>query len=363
MWVLARFGFAGLVFLFRFFGRRQGVERSALFRDTRRVILTKKSKFGDGLRVWWGLALKTPLVFSLTREGVGDRVFKFLGVSTEVQTGDEEFDRKIYVAGDHPALRKLLSEDAALRQRILALFRKAAKRIFCDGRHLWVEAADDGDASDAEIQELHGIYLAVKHASPARGHWLLDPFLWTAVAIEALVWSIALYGVPAFVEQMYYQEVLGQSRRYFDFWALTKPGLLVAGAAFVVLFCLIILLLRGSSRGHRILVESFLVLLVGLPLSAMHAVSDFNIQRDTSPEQVLEYRVVEKFSTRSTGRGHRVRSYHLKLEPVTVGAPPMRGTLSVNLSTYNAAREGGAVNFTSRAGRLHVPWITRVEVR
>ncbi|HUR57497.1 MAG TPA: hypothetical protein VM029_07295, partial [Opitutaceae bacterium] len=123
MWVLARFGFAGLVFLFRVFWRRQGVERSALYRDTRRVILTKKSKVGDGLKVWWGLALKTPLVFAMTRESAWDRVFKFLGVSTELQTGDEEFDRKIYVAGDHPALHRLLSEDPALRQRVLALFR------------------------------------------------------------------------------------------------------------------------------------------------------------------------------------------------------------------------------------------------
>ena len=371
MWVLARFGFAGLIFLFRMFWRRQGVEQSTMYRDTRRVTYAKRKTIGSGLnrervitKVYWGLQFKTPLVFALTREGFLDRVFKFLGVSVELRTGDEEFDRKIYVGGDHPALHRLLTEDARLRQRILALFARGAVRIFSDGRHLWVESADPGYPSDTELQELHGIYLTLKHGAPARGNWLSDPFLWTAIVIEALVWSIALYGVPAFVEQLYREQVRGEVQRYFDWWALAKPGLTLAGGLFVVLFGLIVLWLRGSSRGHRILIESFLVLAVGLPLSAMQAMSDFNMGRDTSSPQLHEYRIVEKIVSKSApGTRGKTTSYYLKLEPRTASAPAFSRDLRINSSTYGRVKEGGVVAITSRAGRLNIPWISHVEYR
>jgi hypothetical protein len=368
MWVLARFGFAGLVFLFRMLWRRQGVEQSTMYRDTRRVTYAKRKTTGSGLsrqrvitKVYWGLELKTPIVFALTREGVWDRIFKFLGVAAEFQTGDAAFDKKIYVAGDHPALHRVLQEDARVRDRIVALFARGARRVFCDGRRLWVESADVGYPSDSELDNLHTVYLALKH-TPARGHWLLDPFLWTAIAIEALVWSIALYGVPAFVEELYRTEVRGEMQRYFDLWALAKPGLLLAAGVFVVLFGLIVLLLRGSSRGHRILIESFLLLAVGLPISGMQAMSDFNISRDTSVPQQFEYRVVEKAKARSTGRGVRTMTYYLKLAPVTAGAPAFRRDLQVNQPTYSRIREGGTVRITSGTGRLSIPWIARIEL-
>ena len=369
MWVLARFGFAGLVFLFRMLWRRQGVEQSTMYRDTRRVTFAKRKTTGSGLnqqrvitKVYWGLELKTPIVFALTGESLWDRIFKFLGVAAELQTGDPEFDRKIYVAGDHPALHRVLRDDARVRSRIVALFARGARRIFCDGRRLWVESADVGYPSDGELDNLHGLHVAVKQAAPGRGHWLLDPFLWTAIAIEAVVWSIALYGVPAFVEQLYRGEVRGEMQRYFDWAALVKPGLMLAAGVFVVLFGFIVLLMRGSSRGHRILVESFLVLAIGLPVSAMQAISDFNISRDASAPREFEYRIVEKVRGRSVGRGVRSTTYHLKLAPVSGDAPALRDALLVSSDVFRRAREGSTVRITSHAGRLSIPWIARLHL-
>ena len=48
MWVLARLRFAGLIFLFRVFWRRQGVEQSTMYRDTRRVTFAKGKTIGSG---------------------------------------------------------------------------------------------------------------------------------------------------------------------------------------------------------------------------------------------------------------------------------------------------------------------------
>lgn len=70
-------------------------------------------------------------------------------------------------------------------------------------------------------------------------------------------------------------------QRYFDWRALMKPGLALAASVFVALFGLIVL---------------------GVPLSGMQAISDFNISRDESAPREFEYRIVEKIRPRATGR-------------------------------------------------------------
>jgi hypothetical protein len=372
MWVLARFGFAGLVFIFRALWRRKGVDQSVHYRDTRRVTWAKYTTTGPRenrqrvvAKIYWGLALKTPLVFALTREGWWDRVCKALGVATELETGDAEFDRKIYVAGDHPALHRLLAADAGLRERIVGLFARGAVRVFSDGRHLWVESAELAYPSERELDELYRIYVALRDGGPARGHWILDTFLWKAVVVEALVWSAALYGVPALVEQLYREYVRGEGQRYLDLWALAQAGLVLAAAVFVVLVGLIIVWLHGSSRGHRIIAESVIVLGLGLPFSATEVVSDFNISRDSSAPRQYEYRVVEKWDTdgpRRSRRRWRSEDYFLTLAPVTAGAPTVRPFLKVTAKQYHGVEKGGLVRITSRAGRLEIPWIVRFEV-
>lgn len=358
MWILARLAFLGLVFLCRAFWRRQGVDQSVLYRGTRRVTFTKKNK------IYWGLELKTPLVFALTQEGRWDRMSKFFGLATELQTGDETFDRKVYVAGDHPALHRLLVEDAELRRRIVGLFNRGARRIFSDGRHLWVEPVEPSHASDQDLAELLGICGALERGEPTGRHWLMDPFLGKAIAVEALVWTVALYGAPSQVELLYRSYVLGEEQLYLDLWALLRPSLMLAAGLFVGLMGLIVLFLRGSSRGHRIMLESIVVLGLGLPLSGIQVISDYNLGQDPSASRQDVYQVVGKWQVgRESSRQKWGRAkYYLTLAPLTAGAPPVRPYLRVSGANYVRARAGGTLKISSRAGRLNIPWLVRLEV-
>lgn len=365
MWVLIRLGFAALVFLARALWRRQGVERANVYADTRQVLFTKRKTVGPRgdrheiiAKIFWGLEVKTPLVFSLHRESRGDRVAKWLGLVSELQTGDEEFDGQIYVAGDHPVLHRLLTENARLRAAIRSLMARTAARVFCDGRILWVESAELSHASAEDLRTLHGIVGILRQQAPARGHWLFDRFLWTAILVEALVWSLALYGAPTLIEMLYRENVLGQGRMYFDYWALAKPGLLAAGAAFAAVFGLVVVLLRGSSRGHRVLAECGVVLVLGLPLSGTQAVADFNRSRDTAPPQVHEYRVAKKEErSRRSSKPGWWSGHRLHLEPITAGAPRFAGAYPVSREVFARTREGARMSFSVRTGRLGIPWI------
>jgi hypothetical protein len=371
MWVLVRIGFAGLVFLFRALWRRQGIDQSVIYRDTRRLTAATYETTGDkGNRarvistVSWGLALETPLVFSLSQESDWDRVSKLLGFASELETGDADFDRKVYVTCDEPALHRLLSENARVRQVIVGFLARGAVRVFSDGSGLWVEGTQPEYPSDRELAELYEVYVAVRDGGPARRRWWADSFLWKAVGIEALVWSVALYGAPAVLEKFHREFVGGEGQRHLNEWALVYPSLWLAAALLIGLMGLILVLMRGSSRGHRIVAESVAVLVFGLPSTAIEATSDFNIAFDRSEARVDDYRVVEKVDTHS-GRardGANNGSYYLKLEPVTEGAPEVEKKLRVAAGTFGQAQAGGLVRITSRAGRLKVPWIVRLEV-
>ena len=371
MWVLVRIGFAGLVFIFRALWRRQGIDKSVIYRDTRRLTAatyettgTKGNRSRVISKVSWGLALETPLVFSLSRESGWDRVSKLLGLASELETGDADFDRKVYVTCDEPALHRLLAENARVRQIIVGLLARGALRVFSDGHGLWVEGAQPEYPSDRELAELYEVYVAVRDGGPARRRWWADSFLWKAVGIEALVWSVALYGMPAALEKLHREFVGGEGQRHLNEWALVYPSLWLAGALLLGLMGLILVLMHGSSRGHRIVAESVAVLVFGLPSTAMEATSDFNIAYDRSEARVDDYRVVEKLDTHSrrSRDGSNSGSYYLKLEPLADEAPGVEEKLRVAAGTYGLAQPGGIVRITSRAGRLEVPWIVQLEV-
>jgi len=50
MWVLVRIGFAGLVFLFRALWRRQGIDKSVIYRDTRLLTFRYETSGSEGNR-------------------------------------------------------------------------------------------------------------------------------------------------------------------------------------------------------------------------------------------------------------------------------------------------------------------------
>jgi len=317
MWILIRFGFVAFLFLVRMVWRRQGVEQRTLYGEYPRVLLTKSKNVGSGAdrqsvltKLFWGLEVRTPLVFSLHHETSWDRVVKWFGLAREVQTGDAEFDREVYVTGDHPALHRLLAENPRLRGAIRQLLARTARRIFSDGHRLWVDSAELSHASNEELQTLAMIAGILRREGPP-GRWVFDRFLWTAMLVEVLVWSVAFYGAPGVIEQLHRWYVLGQGPEYFDLWALAKAGLIAAGVALAGMSVLVVLLLRGSSRGHRVLAECFLVMLFGLPFAGIQAVADFNRSRDQAAPQMQEYRIaaIETYvpggNWISEGRKHR----------------------------------------------------------
>ena len=359
MWIILRIAFALAVTVSRYlWPRATGSSGTLGEKKQHRYAFRQTSHKNKITGTYYGLPCANPMFLRLTPEHSADRLFKALGFSSELQTGDEAFDRTVYVACDHPGLPPVLQTDAAIRDAARATFATGVTQIFTDGKHLWAYRAGDHLPDESDLDHLDTLRTAIDGIPVT--HWasLGDAFFWRVLTVESLAWGVAAYGVPGLIE-------LGARSHplYFNWMPVIWTGLAVAVALFVALLMVIRSFLGGSSRGHRIIVESAIVLALGLPLTGVELTSDANRYFDTSPVETLRPTIEQKFErvTRKR-RGRTSTSYFVQLDTRTDtrARALLEATMRVDRSTYAMAQPGAVFRVDIRRGALAFPWIESV---
>lgn len=349
MWILLRFATLIAVYCARLLWRGHS-GASQRFGDLEIAVHHSKNKRGEITRLWFGLPYAQPVLFRLSREGALDRWFKAVGLASEQQSGDADFDALVYVASDHYGFGRLLKASRDARAAIWALLvDNDARSIFSDGRFVWVESGVSQYAPGEPERDALRRLVAALQTIPARSAERSDGFALKVLLVEAAAWSIASYGVLGALELIF-----TTGTRFPEKARLIWLGLLLAAALFVAIFALIAAVLRGSSRGHRIVIESFIVLLLGLPLTGVQAVADLDTALDRAePSQVAA--LVERKVERRQRRGQRTRYLELQWPSGEASAPIER--ITVGALTYNRAREGAPITIAVHPGALGIRWI------
>ncbi|MDX6765672.1 MAG: hypothetical protein SFU85_02670 [Candidatus Methylacidiphilales bacterium] len=308
---------------------------------------------------FYGIALKKGFYFKLTEEGGTDRFFKWLGFSSEMQTEDEEFDRHIYVACDHRELPQFLKQDVAARKAVCRLFRRGIHSISTDGSYLWVYQKGSIVPNEEDLEDLSTLGKLLKKVPDSALQFLQDPFFHKAFIAESLTWGIALYGAPGLIELSLLPHPL-----YLSWMPVLGMGLLLSAVLFLLLMLFLALFLGGSSRTHRIIVESALLLLIGLPWTGAELVSDANIAFDNRPAEIRHARITEKYTRITRGRrGSRKVSYYFRLEfEAEASKVRIPEQMVVGRGLYNEGGEGKAVEIHIRPGRFNFPWMEQIRV-
>jgi hypothetical protein len=303
-----------------------------------------------GFRI--GLPLRVPIIFRLQEEGIGDRLFKALGLAKEFQSGDDGFDRRVYVAGDHPALFEQLAQEPEARKLVAEAIKFGFKRVSCDGNVLWLEYRGSERPSKLDKDRIAGLHTAFAGLS-ARLPLQRDRFFARVVAVEAIVWSIAAYAGGTLFEWFTVKEDV-----HVDPDALAKIGIAAGVAILVVLFAVIVGILGRSSRGHRILIEGAVVLALSLPIAGIGLVSDVNRVFDTAPPDSVSRFMVSKTAREHRGRrGRRYYTYHIDFgNSALVGATTLPRELQISEGTYNRLPPRGEVTLLVGRGWAGLPW-------
>jgi len=372
MWIAFRLILAIIGFVIRQLSRGRKKANDGSFEGIPYFVKVHETKNGIKSFVI-GMERKSPTWLRCHAESKADRFFKWLGMASEVQTGDEKFDAQVYVTCDHPYIQALLTEDAELRESIRWVFDEGYKRVVFNGSTVSMEKAADYRPMQRDFQLLKRIHTASRRLEDEMPSRFGDPFLWKALLVESLIWSVAGYAIGAAV-QMVVTEVDVHVVRM----DVVRLGIYVAAAAFIVLIGLIALGMRGSSRGHRVIVESAVLLLFALPVTAVQLVGDTNRALDDKPPIITKRTINQCEQREHTSRNRRSSStrrwysYHLWLDPPSAevadpDAPPqpvvkLPQSIEVTSSLCNPPGADDTATFTIGQGRWGVPWYRQIQV-
>lgn len=310
-----------------------------------------------------GIGLDSGFVFDFHKESDSDRFFKWIGLSEEVQTGDAAFDQRIYVACDHLGLHDILTNEPRARAAIMASLDAGFERIRSDGKVLWTRKAADkepGPEDFAPLVELAESLSCLERRDGHRVH-MPRPFALRFIIVEAVVWSIFGYAASSWITLSY---DFGWS--YFEYGRLLWLGALSAAFMIAALFGLIVVFLRGSSRAHRILVESGILLTLALPVAGVSIVSDINANSPGGARVSVDCEIVSKQKvTHRRRRGGTTTDYYINLappaaQPVGFEAPRR---VQVGFCDYEIAEPKGILGMQIEPGSLGIPWIAERTVR
>ena len=357
MWILFRVVLAIIGFVIRQASRRHRPKT-----NERREFLGKpyfehidESRKGIvGFKI--GMPRRSPTWIYMHGETAVDRLCKRLRLAREIQTGDAAFDELVYVTSDHPHVETVLKESPALREAIRKVLEDGYRRVAFDGAMVWLERASEVAPSDDDVRLLADVHAASERLEAGLPSRLASTFLWEAFIIEGVAWSIFAFGAGAIL-----QFWVGEQDHHLFPSQLIRPGLIIAAAIFAILVTLILFLLGGSSRGHRILVESAIILAIGLPTAGIQIVADTNRMLDDEPSTVVQRTASRCEVRKRRSRRRTYYTYHLRLaNPMMPGEPELPSVIDVTDSLCRDVTEGAQVEFEIGPGRWGIPWYRRI---
>lgn len=304
------------------------------------------------------------LHFRVRTERLHDRFFKWLGVTTEIQTHDAQFDRELFVESDARAVAILLKRNPKLRSALIDIFvyakarRLRKMRLRCVNRRVWLEFTPKAE------HELFAVktYLAPLLQTISSGlkcfdlptEYRRDRFVRRAAVALAFSTGTLVLGAYGLGRSMGLTDILDP---WLLFLACLIPALLLTAGGIVVLLGW----LAASSRAHTVIVEFALVGGVGLLLGTYALAREANMEFDFhAPNQVVtaihtEHRI-------STGR--RGRTYHHYYAHCTDWRMGHEGTplrIEITSSDYQRLQNNREAAIYVKPGLFGFDWIEKIE--
>lgn len=312
-----------------------------------------------------GVAAPPGFHFTARKEGSRDVFFKHLGVCSEIQLHDEEFDKDVYLESDAKGVGTLLSESKELRDTLLEILRYAhsndlrGMRIRCAHERLWVEFTPKQEsmltsATYKLVPLLHRLREGLRN-SRLTSKLLDDPFIWRAALMLSISTASVVLGCYGLIR------ALAGRTDIVDSWQLFHASA-VAGLVVTAIFVVAVLKVLGrSSRTHLVLIEGVLVGTFGFVLSMFALAREANISFDVQRPQfqkLHDIRVQHRITSRR--RGRKDHHYYLRTADWRPDHAGERLKLEIDRSDYLLLEGKTEAILILRAGALGYQWIERV---
>jgi hypothetical protein len=289
-------------------------------------------------------------------EGASERLGKRLSLNLEADTGDAQFDHKVYIHSHAPIpiVKQVLTSPES-RAPALSLLEAGWSKLVIDARAGLIAArkrvgAQHESTLYEQLDQAIGHLVRLARGLPR----FVGDRIWRTRVIDVaapLVGLAILVAGAALLTWGMYAYPLEESGHTF---AAAGYGL----ALWPIVALLVFLLARKGAEGLGTWFSCMLTLLVGLPLFASGSMLVVNGRLDQGVAEVHDALIVRK-DTRSEGEK---TSYYLYAKDQ--GTPPdAEGTeMHVGREVYEAAQVGGNVHLVIMPGRLGYPWLHSLAV-
>lgn len=322
--------------IFKFFGLLIGWNKWLWHRRQKSV-----GTFIKRNRSYIRLPLKHDIAFSFHPETSMDRLFKSLGISLELEVGDHDFDRKVYVGSNSTELVKAIAQEESLKESIKFLFKDLALFIKADAGVIEAKFYGERRDLDKSVEALKHLADWVNNFPLKQIPKLRDPHFIRLLAVEFWITGFAFYGFVSWIEYSFSNRLIIDIGPIFS-WAI---GIFIL--SLVIGVPLIIGTLRRSSRSHQILMENSLYLLLGFPLASFFLATDLNRSMDNSIRETYTVAVTRRSSSytrtrrpffrRSYSSYSWITGYTVKVDMTEIYGRPAEHSMRVNWKDYDAS--------------------------
>jgi hypothetical protein len=292
--------------------------------------------------------------FKVTREGGFDRLSKRLGISAEVQTGDQDFDDNFYITTDDNQFIQAFFGSSEKRQAVRDIFSAGFNRVEHNGKAMVVVCSPfkiDKEIDQSQLTNLASDLIRLGQQMPQISHspiWMNQSSAWKTsravvfsvtflcffISIAALIISISKYSP-------------------FDKLAVFLDSLKWSIPAFIVYAGLAVFLLKGRSSSHRELLVIISIAIIGLIIGGWGGEMVLNGYLDKSETAHHRVRVLSK--SKSTPKNGT--TYYARVES-------WRGSgtekIKIRHADYRAIRENQTeLALDTRSGKFGFEWLEK----
>ncbi len=357
MLIIARIAFVGLALIYRFILRdsfhRFG--RDAVESDGLKYFVNRGKSKLNGAVVDSDVIFEVQElpVFRITQESCCTRLLKILRLTIELQTGNEELDKRFYIMSDHRGFLNYLKNHKVLQKKIFQTSKGVGwTQMTSDGAgHLIFHFTNEASPSHVEaLKPIMNEMFQLKLVSEA------DPYFWRYILLEVVVFTIAAYAAGA------YLSFIGDTgTSLLKPYSLVFSGFVCGLALFIAMIFLSALFLRGSSRLPLLFVDFGVVLIISFVIAGPQLILDMNRWLDKSPPQFTEAVIVDNYYRSSGGGTRRNNLYYVN---VVYRENPfdLPETLTLSGWDYGKFKKGQGVRFTIHEGFFGAKYIADREI-
>lgn len=306
--------------------------------------------------------------FSLKFETSFERFFKSLGLSNECQCGDNQFDKSIYIISDDEWLCSELRNNRVLRESLYSLFwihyQKGLRvqKIECFNGRFVINAKNTGEAlTDTQAVELIKTIVplmkqSVDHLpSKATQH---DPIYREHSGKIVLIFHTIIIALIVNGAMMLYFDHNGYLTfpQLSDSYSILPLGMTVTMIFLVSIIAIVYKYLRKSSRFSPVLFELFTLGSLGIFLSALVEIKEFNVYLDSSNATTFTSSITSKET--HSGR-KRSTTYFLNL--YGWDNQLIQHSLQVDSTLYNQLSQNDPLEVYVHKGFLGYQWIEKIK--